>query len=49
VLLANATAALAADAATHLLHSPALSGTQIVFSYAGDLWSVNREAELRSV
>jgi tricorn protease len=26
-----------------LLHKPALSRTQIVFSYAGDLWSVARE------
>ncbi|SPE39727.1 exported hypothetical protein [Candidatus Sulfopaludibacter sp. SbA3] len=26
-----------------LLRSPALSRTQIVFSYAGDLWSVPRE------
>jgi tricorn protease len=26
-----------------LLRKPALSGTQIVFSYAGDLWSVARE------
>ncbi len=35
--------AFAAGAATHLLHSPALSRTTIVFSYAGDLWTVNRE------
>ena len=35
-------AAFAADATTHLLHGPALNRTQIVFSYAGDLWTVNR-------
>ena len=36
-------AAFAANAATHLLHGPALNRTQIVFSYAGDLWTVSRE------
>jgi len=35
--------AAAASAATHLLHSPALNRTQIVFSYAGDLWTVGRQ------
>src|SRR5579872_2831185 len=36
-------AAFAASPATPLLHSPALNRSEIVFSYAGDLWSVNRE------
>ncbi len=27
----------------HLLQRPALSQTQIVFNYAGDLWSVDRK------
>jgi tricorn protease len=35
--------AFAASAATHLLHNPALNRTQIVFSYAGDLWTVARQ------
>jgi len=35
---------LQADSGSHLLlQKPALSRTQIVFSYAGDLWSVPRE------
>ena len=35
---------LQADTGSHLLlQKPALSRTQIVFSYAGDLWSVPRE------
>ncbi len=33
----------AADTAIHLLHHPAMNQTQIVFSYAGDLWIVGRE------
>ncbi|HJT88116.1 MAG TPA: PDZ domain-containing protein [Bryobacteraceae bacterium] len=41
--LAAAPAAFAAGASTHLLHNPAFNGTQIVFAYAGDLWSVNRQ------
>jgi tricorn protease len=36
-------AAFGAGATTHLLHSPALNRTQIVFAYAGDLWSVSRQ------
>jgi tricorn protease len=36
------TCALLADTHPHLLQKPALSQTQIVFSYAGDLWIVNR-------
>ena len=35
--------AFAASASTHLLHNPALNRTQIVFSYAGDLWTVARQ------
>ena len=35
-------ATFAASAPAHLLHSPALNRSQIVFSYAGDLWTVNR-------
>ncbi|MBZ5582082.1 MAG: hypothetical protein LAQ30_07720 [Acidobacteriia bacterium] len=30
-------------ASVHLLQKPALSKTQIVFSYAGDLWTVSRQ------
>ena len=41
--LVSAPAVFGASAATHLLHDPALSQTQIVFSYAGDLWSVGRQ------
>ena len=43
VYLAAASLAFGAGATTHLLHSPALSRTQIVFSYAGDLWTVSRQ------
>jgi tricorn protease len=32
-----------ASATTHLLHSPAMNRNQIVFSYAGDLWTVSRQ------
>ncbi len=39
--LLTAPATFAASAAP-LLHSPALNRSQIVFSYAGDLWTVNR-------
>jgi tricorn protease len=39
-----AVAALAADSSNHLLlQQPALSRTQIVFVFAGDLWSVPRD------
>jgi tricorn protease len=35
---------IGAQAATHnLLHDPAMNRTQIVFSYAGDLWTVGRQ------
>jgi tricorn protease len=43
VYFAAITTAFGASATTHLLHTPALNRTQIVFSYAGDLWTVNRE------
>ncbi len=43
VCLAIAGAAFGADATTHLLHHPAMNRSQIVFSYAGDLWRVGRE------
>ncbi len=36
-------AAAASNTAIHLLHNPAMNQTRIVFSYAGDLWTVNRE------
>jgi len=42
ISLLFASAALAADA-PFLYRNPALSKTQIVFSFAGDLWSVPRE------
>ena len=40
-LLAAATISFAA-APLHLLQKPAMNNTQIVFSYAGDLWTVSR-------
>ena len=46
LLLAGfATACMAATSSEkpHLLQRPALSQTQIVFNYAGDLWSVDRK------
>ena len=42
LLLSVAVGARAADDAPYLFRSPALSATQIVFSFAGDLWSVPR-------
>src|SRR4026207_260741 len=41
LLIASSPAA--AEAATHLLHDPAMNRTQIVFSYSGDLWTVSRQ------
>lgn len=41
-LALSALPAFAADTHPHLLQKPALSQTQIVFSYAGDLWIVAR-------
>ena len=35
--------AFAAPGAIHLVQKPALSKTEIVFSYSGDLWRVSRE------
>ena len=45
VLLSSAllSVALAQSSSYALLHQPALSKTKIVFSYAGDLWSVSRD------
>jgi tricorn protease len=45
VLAGLTTACMAATAGNqyHLLQRPALSQTQIVFNYAGDLWSVDRK------
>ena len=43
MLLVTCLGAFAAPAATLLLRNPTLSRTSIVFSYAGDLWSVPRE------
>src|SRR6266404_2522541 len=40
---ANIPAMFAAGATLHLVQKPAMSKTQIVFSYAGDLWSVSRQ------
>jgi len=41
-LLAS-TPVFAAGPALHLLHTPAMNGSQIVFAYAGDLWMVSRQ------
>ena len=43
VLFAAAPAAVAASERPLLLQKPTVSATQVVFSYAGDLWSVPRE------
>lgn len=43
LLCASAPAAFGADATLHLLQRPAMNQTTIVFSYAGDLWSVPRQ------
>jgi tricorn protease len=40
---AGISTALAAPGALHLLQKPAMNKTEIVFSYAGDLWRVSRE------
>src|SRR5207248_8226715 len=42
VLALAASTAFGAPATVHLLQKPAMNKTQIVFSYAGDLWTVNR-------
>jgi len=41
--LLAASPTFAASATTHLLHSPAMNRMQIVFAYAGDLWTVSRQ------
>jgi tricorn protease len=41
--LLAATSALAPAAATPLLKTPAVSATEIAFSYAGDLWIIGRD------
>jgi tricorn protease len=46
ILAASASTALAAAGAVHLVQKPAMNQTEIVFSYAGDLWRVNREGGL---
>jgi tricorn protease len=43
VLTGGAVCAFGAAGTVHLLQRPAMSKTQIVFSYAGDLWSVSRQ------
>jgi tricorn protease len=42
-LLRIALAAFAAAGTVHLLQRPAMNKTEIVFSYAGDLWRVPRQ------
>ena len=46
LLLCGAFSAFAAGPALHLLHKPVMNKTTIVFTYAGDLWSVSREGGL---
>ena len=43
VFSAAAIAAFGAHATVHLVQSPTMNKTQIVFSYAGDLWTVSRQ------
>jgi tricorn protease len=43
LLTAFVPAAFGASATLHLLQKPAMNKTTIVFSYAGDLWSVSRQ------
>ena len=42
VLAGLCSAAFGATGSLHLLQKPAMNQTEIVFSYAGDLWSVPR-------
>ncbi len=42
-VFAAASAAFGAQATVHLVQRPTMNKTQIVFSYAGDLWTVNRQ------
>ena len=46
LLAAAAPAAFAAAGTVHLLQKPAMNKTTIVFSYAGDLWTVSRQGGL---
>src|SRR6266404_5773912 len=46
LLSATVPAAFGAGATLHLLQKPAMNKTEIVFSYAGDLWSVSRQGGL---
>lgn len=48
-LFMAATVCAAEDNSPLLLQKPALSRTQIVFVYAGDLWSVARDASSTGV
>src|ERR1022692_2340453 len=43
LLSATGTVAFGAAGTLHLLQKPAMNKTGIVFSYAGDLWSVSRQ------
>src|SRR6202163_3614472 len=43
LLVLLAASASAAAGAVHLVQKPAMNKTEIVFSYAGDLWRVGRE------
>ena len=43
VLAAGLPAAFAAPGALHLMQKPDMNKTAIVFSYAGDLWTVSRQ------
>jgi tricorn protease len=43
LLCASVSVAFGATATLHLLQRPAMNNTTIVFSYAGDLWSVPRQ------
>jgi tricorn protease len=46
LLSATVPAVFGAGATLHLLQKPAMNKTEIVFSYAGDLWSVSRQGGL---
>src|SRR3954452_23903247 len=43
LLAVSIPAAFGAAGSLHLLQKPAMNKTQIVFTYAGDLWSVSRQ------
>ena len=48
LVCAGVSAAFGAGASLHLLQRPAMNRTTIVFSYAGDLWSVPRHGGVAS-